>query len=216
MEAACGHLPILQTLLKQQVIAIDAVEPQQGYTAYHYACHKGRANCAVELVRRGCDTQLWSKNGHTGKEVAERSEHTAVIEGLRTHVLEQLRESRDSDGTAKQSVLALAAEFLGAAAEHGDCQGMRELLDGGGASVVNVEANCLDGETIDKAQTTVLIQAVVYNQHAAVELLLSAEPTRTSRAATAAMRSWRQQLAASCTSCRHCLGSTARPSLSML
>ena len=51
-------LPILQTLLDCKDIAIDAVEPNTGFTAFHLACNAGNADCAVELVRHGCNTQL--------------------------------------------------------------------------------------------------------------------------------------------------------------
>jgi hypothetical protein len=82
-SAVRGHLPILRTLLHLKAIAIDAVDPEHGCTAFHYACINDHADCAVELARRGCDTTLRAKNGMTGKDMAECEKHTAVLEGLR-------------------------------------------------------------------------------------------------------------------------------------
>jgi hypothetical protein len=68
---------------------------------------------------------------------------------------------------------------LRAAATEGDCGKLRELLDGGGgAAVVDERAEVTETDTGRKFRTTALIHAVVYEQHAAVELLLehSANP----------------------------------------
>ena len=64
----------------------------------------------------------------------------------------------------------MAAVALRIAAEKGDCGKLRELLDGGRASVVNERTEVMD--TGEKVQTTALIAAVGRDQHAAVELLL--------------------------------------------
>ena len=91
MCAASGGrlgLRILQTLLDRKDIAINDTELEHDATAFHYACSKGNADCAVELARRGCDMTLRTKRGETGTEVAERMKRTAVLEGLRAHVLD--------------------------------------------------------------------------------------------------------------------------------
>jgi ankyrin repeat protein len=69
--AGRGHLPILQTLLGREGIAINAVRPGGEVTAFHFACAKGHADCAVELARRGCDMTLRTQSGATGKQLAE-------------------------------------------------------------------------------------------------------------------------------------------------
>jgi hypothetical protein len=98
MEAAIGgRLPILRTLLDRKAIAIDAVEPDAGLTAFHCACFSGHADCATELARRGCDMTLRTKDGETGKQLAERLKHTAVLAGLRALVVEQLRTRQQSN-----------------------------------------------------------------------------------------------------------------------
>ena len=80
MEAAtCGHLPSLQTLLKQELIVIDAVEPRDDYTAFHFACLRGHADCAAELVGRGCNTKLRTMSDKTGWDFAQQNGHGALI-----------------------------------------------------------------------------------------------------------------------------------------
>jgi ankyrin repeat protein len=171
VAAARGHLSILQTLINRDTIAVDAARSNDGGTAFHLACLKGQAECAAELVRHGCDTTLWSKNSSTGLDLAKLYKHTAVLDGLRAHVLEQLRQSRDSGSVATDSVLALAVEFLLVAAKNGMCEEMHELLDAGGASMVN-ERTVVMGKQTGVKETTALIQAVNHDQNAAVELLL--------------------------------------------
>jgi ankyrin repeat protein len=182
MEAACGaHLTILRTLLDYDAI-IDAVNTNQGLTAFHYACFEGHADCAVELARRGCDMTLRTKHGMTGKDIAEREKHTAVLDGLRSLVAEQLRAKQQSSDAAddRQEGLSPAVTIvdqLRIAAGKGDCGKLRELLDGGGASAVNERTEIAD-EKGKQVQVTALIQAVKCDQHAAVDLLLEhgAEP----------------------------------------
>ena len=182
--AVLGQLPILQTLLDRKDIVIDAVDSKDSFTAFHTACFSGQAGCAVELARHGCNTKLRTNSGLTGKDIAEDmkqlSEHAAVLQGLRTHVLEQLRQSRDSS-SAPDCVLALATEFLYSATKDGNCKEMRELLDVGGASIVDERTQGTEEETGEKFQTTALFGAAVNNQQAAVELLLehSANPNVT-------------------------------------
>ena len=141
---------------------IDAVNTQTKFTAFHFACGMGHANCAVELVQRGCDMTLRTKNGWTGKDMAECEKHTAVLEGLRALVAEQLR--------ARQQLVATADELC-VAAYKGDCGKLRKLLDGGGAAAVNERTEGTNTETGEKFETTALIHAVVFNQHGRLELL---------------------------------------------
>jgi ankyrin repeat protein len=180
MEAAAtaGRLRILQTLLDRKDIAIDAVNPETGFTAFHYACFYGHADCAVELARRGCDMTLRTKDGETGKDIAEREQHTAVLAGLRALVVEQLcakRQPSDALNDQQQAEslpVMTAVHELRLAVENGDCGKLRELLHGGGASIVDEKTEVVDTGTGEKVQTTALYQAVGFNQHAAVELLL--------------------------------------------
>ena len=66
----------------------------------------------------------------------------------------------------------MAARELRIAAVQGDCGKLRELLDGGGASLVDERTKVMVEETGEKFETTALIQAVNNDQHSAVELLL--------------------------------------------
>jgi hypothetical protein len=136
MAAAYGHLPILRTLLDHEAI-IDAVFPESGSTAFHWACSTGQADCAVELARRGCDTTVQNKDGNTGKEIAERKKHTAVLEGLRALAVEQLqvRQSNDAiddqeheDSSPATATATAIAEELYIAARP-DSYGIATLMD---------------------------------------------------------------------------------------
>eukprot|EP01046_Picozoa_sp_COSAG06_P005177 COSAG06_NODE_228_length_19725_cov_8.167839_11_plen_695_part_00 len=181
--ARMGHLPILRTLLDRKAIAIDAFGTEYGITAFHHACFYGNVDCAVELARRGCDMTRRTKRGETGKDIAERKKHQAVVEGLRVLVAEQLRAKEQSDHAANDQhedlspLLATGATIMDElclAAENGDCDKLHELLDGGGASRVNerIEVMAVMGTEGQKVQTTLLIQAVLTDRHSAVELLL--------------------------------------------
>eukprot|EP01046_Picozoa_sp_COSAG06_P081456 COSAG06_NODE_28616_length_571_cov_0.868644_1_plen_121_part_01 len=64
----------------------------------------------------------------------------------------------------------MVARELRIAAAKGDCDKLRELLDGGGAAVVDERTEVT--EMGKKFWLTALHQAVIYDQHAAVELLL--------------------------------------------
>ena len=106
-----------------------------------------------------------------------------------------------------------AARELRVAAQQGDCGKLRELLDGGGASVVNERTKVMVEGTGEKVETTALIQATGNGQHAAVELLLErkADPNRAdSTGYTPLMAS--QEAAATCTSCGPCSTARALPS----
>ena len=62
------------------------------------------------------------------------------------------------------------------AAKNGDCDKLRELLDGGGASVVDERTEVTGKETGEKFQTTALLQAVAYDQQAAVAARAQGRP----------------------------------------
>jgi hypothetical protein len=69
--AMYGHLDVLRLLLARGA-AVDAVDPSNGGTAFHYACANNQAHCAEALARAGCDVGLKDKkNDHTGREIAE-------------------------------------------------------------------------------------------------------------------------------------------------
>eukprot|EP01046_Picozoa_sp_COSAG06_P005184 COSAG06_NODE_228_length_19725_cov_8.167839_18_plen_274_part_00 len=168
LMAAAGRdrLRILRTLLDRDTIAIDAVSTEHGGTAFHCACAKGQANCAVELARRGCDMTLRvrGKGGMTGKEMAENLKHTAVLAGLRALVVEKLRAKQAlAENTHPMPfIAAVTARDLRGAVEAGDCGRLRELLDGGGASEVDKRTEVTCPETGEKFGSTALIYAVGY------------------------------------------------------
>ena len=54
MAAGEGHLLVLRLLLGWGV-AMQAVHPTTGGTAFHYACGRNHVECAEALARAGCD-----------------------------------------------------------------------------------------------------------------------------------------------------------------
>jgi ankyrin repeat protein len=61
---------------------LDAADPEHGGTAFHLACGLNQPECAAVLVELGCDTAIMTKNGRTGKQIAEEWGHAAVLERL--------------------------------------------------------------------------------------------------------------------------------------
>ena len=87
--AVDDYLPLLLMLIEAKA-EVDSAEPVYGCTAFHYVCMEGNADCAEALVRAGCDTSLRTKDGKTGREIAQQMGHTAVLERL--DALEKERE----------------------------------------------------------------------------------------------------------------------------
>jgi hypothetical protein len=84
----------LLRLLLARGAAVDAVKPGTRGTAFHAACYNNQPECAEALARVGCDVGIKASNGSngsTGRQLAERAGHAAVVEWLRTVVTEQLR-----------------------------------------------------------------------------------------------------------------------------
>jgi hypothetical protein len=78
-------------LLLERGAAMDTVAPRQGCTAFHAACFNNQPECVEALARAGCDVGIKDTNGETGRQIAERYGHTAVLERLRARRLERLR-----------------------------------------------------------------------------------------------------------------------------
>ena len=57
VAARCGALGVLRLLLGRGA-AVDAAEPQKGFTAFHAACICQQPDCVEALVRAGCDVRL--------------------------------------------------------------------------------------------------------------------------------------------------------------
>jgi hypothetical protein len=68
--AGTGHPEVVRLLLARGA-AVDAVDPGNGFAAFHYACFENQAECAEALVRAGCDVGLKDNDGHTGQQLAE-------------------------------------------------------------------------------------------------------------------------------------------------
>jgi hypothetical protein len=77
-----GQLEVLRLLLGRGA-AVDAVEVDSGFTAFHFACFHNQPECVEVLARAGCDVGRKGTDGETGWEVAERRGHAAVEERLR-------------------------------------------------------------------------------------------------------------------------------------
>jgi hypothetical protein len=79
--AGCGQLEVLRLLLGRGA-AVDAMQPDTGSTAFHFACGNNQADCAEELVRAGCDYRIKNQYGRTGREIAGRNGHRALVARL--------------------------------------------------------------------------------------------------------------------------------------
>jgi ankyrin repeat protein len=82
LMAAAGYgQPEVLRLLLARGAAVDAVDPGDGTTAFHWACVNNSADCAEALVRAGCDVGTKDKLGETGRERAEAMGNEAVAAG---------------------------------------------------------------------------------------------------------------------------------------
>jgi ankyrin repeat protein len=79
--AGRAQLEVLRLLLARGA-TVDAVCPRGVGAAFHLACYHNQAECAEELGRAGCDVGIKDKNGQTGREVAERKGHRALVARL--------------------------------------------------------------------------------------------------------------------------------------
>jgi hypothetical protein len=138
---------------------VDAVRMGSGSTAFHHACGNNQcgnnqADCAEALIRAGCDVGLKTKDGQTGRELAEVKGHAAVVARLRAVVAEQLRAAQaagpalepapaDADADAD----AAAAPALLIAATEGDVAEVARLLTAG-AGLGRIVALCHRSSTL--------------------------------------------------------------------
>eukprot|EP01045_Picozoa_sp_COSAG04_P030670 COSAG04_NODE_5408_length_1629_cov_1.305229_1_plen_345_part_01 len=187
-----GSLPVLRMLIEAKV-NLNAVEPDYGWTALHFACWKGNTDCAEALVRAGCDTSLRTPHGMTGRDIAQQAGHTAVLERLAALEKAPETQSQKARTTAEQgkstamsskkaakklkkkkqqkTQLEAGIEMLNAA-RHGDCGAVTRLLDGGMDVDALVETGHTDPVTRQPVRTTALHQALLNKQEAATQLLL--------------------------------------------
>jgi ankyrin repeat protein len=106
MQAARqGYLEVLRLLLGRGA-AIDAASNKEHATAFHYACLNNHAGCVEALVRAGCDVGLKTKNGVTGRKIAEKEGSKDTVRRLRA--------------LARQAFVGVLVELAGlvGAAEH--------------------------------------------------------------------------------------------------
>jgi ankyrin repeat protein len=87
--AAAGRLGLLRLLLARGA-AVDAADPATGCTAFHMACYSNQAECAEALARVGCDVGLKTKEGRTGRQLAEIKGHDAVVAQLLVVIAERV------------------------------------------------------------------------------------------------------------------------------
>ena len=59
---------------------LDAADADYGFTAFHMACEANQPACVAVV---GCNTELKTMDGRTGKQVAEADELTVVLEWLK-------------------------------------------------------------------------------------------------------------------------------------
>ena len=101
-----------------------------GATVFHFACSYNQPSCVEVLVRADYDTAAKTKEGMTGKMIAEKRGNTAVLERLRDLVAERLGEtSRDRRHCQFAGALSL---FIGCSNLLTACPTARRNSGGGG------------------------------------------------------------------------------------
>jgi len=177
MKAAYMDLQEQLRMLLDAGAELEAVEPITGHTAFLWACHDGKVDCAEMLVRAGCNSSHRNKAGLTGRDIAQQRGHPAVVERLRAVVVEQLATRASSHGIAIEDEPEPAIDIepdaaidiepdaggatLHSAAGAGDTATISQLLDEG------CDINALtDG-------WSALQMAVMLNQLPAAQLLLN-------------------------------------------
>jgi serine/threonine-protein phosphatase 6 regulatory ankyrin repeat subunit B len=181
--AAHGNLEVLRLLLGRGV-AVDAVHPGHGRTAFHNACFSNQADCVDALARAGCDVGIKDSKGRTGRELAEAHGHVAVVARLRAVVSDQLRAAPFVAAWAAQAAgptpLPEPAAMVGdggladqmlMAAKDGDEAAVVRLLAEGVNPNASVSGRNPSGEV---GQTTALCAAAVHGRLEAARLLLDA------------------------------------------
>jgi ankyrin repeat protein len=155
--------------------AVDAVEPNEGWTAFHTACHHNWPECAEALARAGCDVGIKTMNGQTGRQLAEVRGHAAVVERLRAVVAEQLRAAQAAAAPAPE--LAAVSDDGGPAGQllnvvkEGDGAAVARLLAAGADPNASVPDRLPSGEVF---RTTALCSAAGQGRPEAARLLLDA------------------------------------------
>eukprot|EP01045_Picozoa_sp_COSAG04_P023104 COSAG04_NODE_2698_length_3716_cov_4.770904_1_plen_931_part_10 len=173
---ATGPMSLVELLLEAKA-EVDAVDPEFGFTAFHFTCYHNHPDCAEALVRAGCDTSLRSQGGETGRDIAKAKGHTAVLERL-----DALRQGSSSSAEKKNrspKADGLKAATLLKAAEDGEATLAQVLRDAG--SDVNAPVLGTAYEDGSIFSTTALYQAACAKRKLAVRRLLQhgADPNAT-------------------------------------
>ena len=100
LAAGGGHAAVVRELVARGA-DLDALGPESGRTAFHYACGRNQPECVAVLVELGCDTAIKDRNTWTGKQWAEEQAHPAVLDVLRAAVAARLRSKVKFTGLTK-------------------------------------------------------------------------------------------------------------------
>jgi hypothetical protein len=162
------QLEVLRLLLEWGA-AVDAVKPATcstlsgnlfpfGGTAFHSACFSNQPDCVEALVQAGCDVGIKDQCGETGREIAARRGHAAVVARLRAVVSEQLQAAQAAArAVPPEPEPAAAAGPAGAgspawqlceAAEEGDAAAVVRLLAAGVDPNASAAMEGLSGEVL--------------------------------------------------------------------
>jgi ankyrin repeat protein len=174
-----GHLAVLRLLLARGAALDTMTATHLGYlsggrTAFHYACQTNQPECAEALARAGCDVGIKDTNGETGRQMAERQGHVAVVERLRAVVAEQLRAAQAVGPAPEPESVATvgggeSTDQLVQAARKGDGAAVARLLAAGADPSASAPVRLLSGEVY---QNTPLAVASENGRLEAVRLLL--------------------------------------------
>ena len=97
---------------------LDIADPETGSAAFHYACGYDQPECAAAMVDLGCDTAMRDKDGQTGMEWAEDSDHAVLLHVLCAAI--ERRSAREAERAAaaqrEEVGRLIARQAFGAAA----------------------------------------------------------------------------------------------------
>ena len=114
IQAVYNNHPKAVNLLLDHKAAIDALDTS-GSSAFHMACVTGRTDCAVALVKAGCDTSIQAIRGSTGWDMAEKQGHMMLIRRCRL-----AKRQRKAQNTSKDTVTEEASSTFASDAEEQD------------------------------------------------------------------------------------------------
>ena len=88
-----GHLDVLDALLSENSVYVNAQTRTKAWAALHFAAHQGRLDAVQLLLKRGASVYLASAHGRTPLHLALQGDHRDVAQALLDHACAEARRS---------------------------------------------------------------------------------------------------------------------------